>query len=643
VPVRSGRHVFHLLTGTDVSNQSIKKGALPALTLAALGVVYGDIGTSPLYTMKTVFSPEYGLVLNQANVLGVVSLILWGLTLVVTLKYVSLIMRADNHGEGGIIALLALALSSVEGRPRLYRILMIVGLVGTALFFGDGIITPAISVLGAIEGLEVATPALAHFVVPISVVIITGLYLLQRKGTQKIGRWFGPVMVVWFAALAVMGVVGIVKAPVILQAINPLHAIHFMADNGWLAFVALGAIVLAFTGAEALYADLGHFGKSPIRLAWTAIVFPALALNYLGQGALLLATPAAVGSPFYHQLGAWSVYPLMVLATVAAVIASQATISGTYSMVREAIALGLLPRMRIVHTSDLTIGQIYVPVVNYLQFVAVVLAVIGFGSSDSLASAYGIAVTMTMLATTILTFFVIRFRWNIPPLLCWGATAFFAVIDIALLSANTLKIFSGGWFPLMVGIAMLVLMTTWKRGRQLLRSSLRSDAIPLESFLRALFMEPPTRVPGVAVFLRGEDDGVPHAMLHNLAHNKVLHAQNIFVTVLNADVPVITPSERVTVQALGNQCFQVHVRYGFKEARDIPAALEACKEYGLMGEAMETSYFISRQTVIPTIGTGMALWREQLFAFLSRTARSAADYYEIPSNRVIELGTQVEI
>jgi KUP system potassium uptake protein len=630
-------------SGTDVSVQLTKKGSLSALTLAALGVVYGDIGTSPLYTMKTVFSPEYGLALNTANVLGVVSLILWGLTLVVTLKYITLIMRADNHGEGGIIALLALALSSVEGSPRLSRALMIVGLIGTALFFGDGIITPAISVLGAVEGLEVAAPGLAHFVVPISVAIVTGLYLVQRKGTQKIGRWFGPVMVIWFLALAAMGLVGIVKAPVVLQALNPMYAFRFMVGNGWLAFVALGAIVLAFTGAEALYADLGHFGKAPIRLAWSVIVFPALALNYLGQGALLLADPATVQNPFYHQLGAWSIYPLMVLATIAAVIASQATISGTFSMVREAIALGLLPRMRIVHTSDLTIGQIYVPVANALQFVAVVLAVIGFGSSDSLASAYGIAVTMTMLATTILTFFVIRYQWDIPPLLCWSATAFFAAIDAALLSANALKIFSGGWFPLMVGIAMLLLMTTWKGGRQLLRNSLRGGAIPLEDFLRSLFLDPPTRVPGVAVFLRGEDDGVPHAMLHNLVHNKVLHAQNIFVTVLNADVPEIPASQRLTVQELGNQCFQVHVRYGFKEARDIPAALDVCKEHGLHCEAMETSYFISRQTVIPSVGAGMALWREKLFAIMSRTARSAADYYEIPSNRVIELGTQVEI
>jgi KUP system potassium uptake protein len=626
-----------------VSNTTTTKNTLSALTLAAIGVVYGDIGTSPLYTMKTVFSPEYGLALNQANLLGVVSMILWGLTLVVTLKYVVLIMRADNHGEGGIMALLALALSSVEGRPRLYRPLLLIGLVGSAMFFGDGVITPAISVLGAIEGLEVGAPKLAHYVVPISVVIVIGLYMVQSMGTQKIGRWFGPIVMIWFAALAAMGIVNILKAPVILEAINPVHAVEFMVRHGWVAFVALGAIVLAFTGAEALYADMGHFGKKPIRIAWSTIVFPALAVNYLGQGALLLTDPAAVQNPFYHQLGTWSVYPLMVLATMAAVIASQATISGTYSMVREAIALGFLPRMRVVHTSDLAIGQIYVPMVNYLQFVAVVLVIIGFGSSDSIASAYGIAVTMTMLATTILTFFVIRYRWNINPVICWSATVFFAAIDAALFSANALKIFSGGWFPLAIGAAMLTLMLTWKDGRSLLLDSLRSGAIQLEEFLHSLFTAPPVRVPGTAVFLRGEGDGVPHAMLHNLSHNKMLHEQNVFLTVRNADVPVISVAERVTVLPLGNLCFQVDVRYGFKEERDIPAALEACREHGVAFEMMETSFFISRQNVIPTVGTGMAYWREQLFAVMSRMARDAADYYEIPANRVIELGTQVEI
>ncbi len=619
------------------------KSALPLSTLAALGVVYGDIGTSPLYTLKTIFSSEYGLTVSQANLIGVESMMLWALTLVVTLKYVILILRADNHGEGGIMALLALALSAVEGRQRLYRPLLIIGLIGTALFFGDGIITPAISVMGAIEGLQVATPTLAHCVVPISVVIVTGLYFLQSKGSHRIGRWFGPVMLVWFIALAVMGLVNIVKAPVILEAVNPLHAIEFMVRHGWIAFVALGAIVLTLTGAEALYADLGHFGKTPIRMAWSTIVFPSLALNYLGQGALILSDPTTVQNPFFHQLGAWSAYPLLILATMAAIIASQATISGTFSMVREAISLGFLPRMRVVHTSAAAIGQIYVPVANYLQLIAVVFAIVGFGSSDSIASAYGIAVTTTMLATTILTFFVIRYSWKLDWWICWSATVFFATIDFMLLSSNTLKIAHGGWFPLAIGIVMFVLMATWKHGRKLVLDNLKSNAIPLDEFLQSLFIVPPVRVPGTAVFLRGEGDGVPHAMLHNLSHNKVLHEQVFFLTILNADIPTIEPDKKIQIVSLGHQCFQIHVHYGFKEARDLPAILDACKKHGLVFEMMETSFFISRQTVIPTIGAGMALWREQLFAVMSRMARDAADYYEIPANRVIELGTQVEI
>ncbi len=619
------------------------KASLSALTLAAIGIVYGDIGTSPLYTMKTVFSPEYGLALDPANLLGVVSLIVWGLTLVVTLKYVTLILRADNHGEGGIMALLALALTSVESRPHLARPLLLIGLLGAALFFGDGVITPAISVLGAIEGLKVAAPSLTAYVVPISVAVLTALYMLQKKGSSSIGQWFGPIMVFWFIALAVMGAINIAAMPQILAALNPLHALHFMLQHGWVAFVALGAIVLAFTGAEALYADLGHFGKTPIRVAWCLIVFPALAINYLGQGALLLADPTAVDNPFYHQLGAWSIYPLMVLATVAAVIASQATISGTFSMVREAISLGFLPRMQVVHTSALAIGQIYVPTANYLQLVAVVLAVAGFGSSDNLASAYGIAVTTTMLTTTILTFFVIRFSWKINPWICWGATAFFAAIDIAFLSSNTLKIVSGGWFPLALGIMMFSLMTTWKSGRDLLFESLQTGAIPLEDFLQSLFIAPPLRVPGTAIYLRGESDGVPHAMLHNLSHNKVLHERIVFLTVLNADIPTVHVSDRITLVPLGQQCFQVNIRYGFKDVRDIPAALLTCSAHGIAFEMMETSFFISRQTVVPTVRKGMAMWREQLFAAMSRMARDAADYYEIPANRVIELGTQIEI
>jgi KUP system potassium uptake protein len=619
------------------------KSALSALTIAALGIVYGDIGTSPLYTMKTIFSTDYGLELNAANLLGVISLIVWGLTIVVTVKYVTLILRADNQGEGGIMALLSLALSSIGRGSRWYVPLMVTGLFGAALFFGDGVITPAISVLSAIEGLDIATPAFHPYVVPLTCAVLFILYMVQRHGSSGIGRWFGPIMFLWFAMLAFAGVVNIAQRPEVLAALNPWYAISFMLRNRGIGFVALGAIVLAFTGAEALYADLGHFGRKPIRIAWCFIVFPALAANYLGQGAILLNDPSAVSNPFFHQLGAWSIYPLVILSTVATVIASQATISGTYSMTREAIALGFMPRMLVIHTSAREYGQIYIPLVNWLQFFAVMGAVIGFGSSDALASAYGIAVTATMVTTTMLTFFVIRYGWKLNPLLCWFATMFFVSIDLMFFASNALKIVSGGWFPLVLGCIAFLIMLTWKQGRNLITASLQSQAIPLEEFLQSLFAEPPTRVPGTAVFLRSESDGVPHAMLHNLVHNKVIHEQIVFLTVLNVDIPVIPDAERLEIQPLGHECFQVNVSYGFKETRDIPKVLELCRAKGIDSEALSTSFFISRQTVVPTIGKGMAMWRERLFAAMSRNARGAADYYHIPTNRVIELGTQVEI
>jgi KUP system potassium uptake protein len=608
-----------------------------------MGIVYGDIGTSPLYTMKEIFSAEHGLTLSQANLLGVVSLIIWGLTIVVSLKYVTLIMRASNQGEGGIMALLALALSPFSANARWYYPLTLVGLTGAALFFGDGIITPAISVLSAIEGLEVATPAFKAYVVPITVCVLVGLYAVQNKGTGGIGKWFGPIVLVWFAALAAMGAINIAQTPAILAALNPIHAFDFLVRNGWIAFVALGAIVLAFTGAEALYADMGHFGPKPIRIAWSFIVFPALALNYLGQGALLLSNPAAVSNPFYQQLGPWSIYPLVILATIATVIASQATISGTFSIVQQAISLGFLPRMRVLYTSDREMGQIYIPLVNWLQLIAVILAVIGFGSSSNLASAYGIAVTATMLATTFLTFFVIRYKWKYNLFLCLAVTGFFVFIDAALLSSNLLKIASGGWFPLLLGAVMLTVMLTWRTGRRLVLENLQRHSIPLEDFLRSLFANPLTRVEGTAVFFRAEGDGVPHALLHNLSHNKVLHQRTVFLTVMNADIPHVAPAERVSVHDLGHQCYQVNMHFGFQEKRDIPEALQLCANHGLQFEMMETSFFIARQTVIPTTGGGMAMWREASYVAMARNARDAADYFRIPSNRVIELGTQIEI
>ncbi|GAA4017578.1 potassium transporter Kup [Actimicrobium antarcticum] len=617
---------------------------IAGLTLAAIGVVYGDIGTSPLYALKEVFSGSHGVPLNTANLFGIVSLIVWGLIIIVSLKYVTLILRADNNGEGGIMALLALALSSVTQKSGWYRPLTIIGLLGAALFYGDSVITPAISVLSAIEGLELATPAFSPYVVPLTVMVLVGLYTVQFKGSAGIGKWFGVVMLVWFGTLATMGIVNIVQMPQILAALNPYYALVFLAGNPWMAFIALGAIVLAFTGAEALYADMGHFGRRPIRLAWSLIVFPALALNYLGQGGLLLANPAAVTNPFYNQLGAWSIYPLVILSTLATVIASQATISGTFSMTQQAISLGFLPRMRVVHTSEREIGQIYIPTANWVQLVVVILAVVGFGSSTNLAAAYGIAVTATMTTTTILTFFVVRYAWRYNIWLCLLATGFFFVIDAAFLSANFLKIAHGGWFPLVLGSVMFTIMMTWKRGRQMVFDNLKKHAIPLDQFLSSLFLSPPIRVPGTAIFLRGEGDGVPHAMLHNLAHNKVLHEQVLFLTIRNRQIPRVPEAERVTIQSLGNDCFQIYVDYGFKDERDIPAALEVCRKSGLTLEMMETSFFISRQTVIPTVNNGgMALWRERLFAMMSRNARDAADYFRIPSNRVIELGTQVEI
>ncbi len=626
-----------------LASRQTNHSGIAALTIAAIGIVYGDIGTSPLYTMKTVFGPEHGLALTPDNLLGVVSLIFWGLTVVVSLKYVTLILRADNRGEGGIMALMALALSALPKVSRWHYPLMLVGVFGAALFYGDSIITPAISVLSAIEGLEVATPAMKPYVVLITVLVLVALYAFQSRGTAGIGKWFGPVMIVWFASLAVMGILNIIKAPEILAALNPWHAISFMLRNRIIAFIALGAIVLAFTGAEALYADMGHFGAKPIRIAWSLVVFPALALNYLGQGGLLLSNPAAISNPFYQQLGAWSVYPLVVLSTIATVIASQATISGTFSMTKQAISLGLLPRMKTIFTSDVHIGQIYIPVVNGLQLAAVVIAVIEFGSSDELAAAYGIAVTGTMLLTTVLAFFVIRYHWKFPLVVCLAVTGVFGVIDFTLFSSNTLKIMQGGWFPLMLGIILFTIMVTWRTGRRLVAENLHKHAIPLDGFLESLFLVPPVRVPGTAIFLRGESDGVPHAMLHNLKHNRVLHERVIFLTIFMRDVPWVPVAERIQIQDFGNQCFQIRINYGFKDEPDIPLVLEMCRPLGLDFDMLSTSFFISRQTIISTPGAGMSTWREHLFVTLSRNARGAADYYQIPANQVIELGTQVEI
>ncbi len=619
------------------------KTRLSALTLAALGVVYGDIGTSPLYAMKEVFAPQHGIAPTPANVLGAVSLIIWCLVVVVSLKYVALILRADNRGEGGIMALMALALASVTARSRWYFPLMVVGLAGTALFFGDGVITPAITILSAIEGLQVATPALVPYVAPAACAVVIGLYAVQRRGAAGLGRWFGMFMLAWFGALAGMGVANIAQLPGVLAAFDPRHGVAFFVHNQWLGFAALGAIFLALTGAEALYADLGHFGKRPVRLAWYGAVFPALVLNYLGQASVLLRNPAAVDNPFYYQLGPWSIVPLVALSTVAAVIAAQATISATFSVVQSAISLGFLPRMEVRYTSEREIGQVYIPLANWLQLAIVLLAVAGFGSSDNLAAAYGIAVTITMLATTVLTFFVIRHQWRYNLLLCWAATGFFLAIDLAFFAANSLKIAHGGWFPLVMGAVMMTVMLVWRTGRKAVFDNLQQHAIPLGAFLDSLFVSPPLRVPGTAVYFRAEGDGVPHALLHNLLHNKVLHEQTIFLTMINRDIPYVPPESRIDLSDLGHQCLQLNIHYGFKDDRDIIGALELASRHGLDWQLMETSFFIARQTVIPAAGGRMPLAGDILFAAMSRNARDAAEYYKVPANRVIELGTQVEI
>lgn len=621
----------------------MKKESLGLMSLAALGVVYGDIGTSPLYVMKTVFAPVHGLVVSASNIIGVVSLIFWAIMIVVTIKYITLILRADNHGEGGIMALLSLASSSIADRPQLHTGLFMIGAFGAALFYGDGVITPAISVLSAVEGLEVATPLLQPYVLPITISVLIALFLIQQRGTGGIGTLFGPVMLLWFATLACIGAVNIAAAPEILHAFDPRFAVHFCRDNGLLAFIAFGAVVLALTGGEALYADMGHFGIKPIRFTWYGFVLPALVLNYLGQGALLLTDATAISNPFFLLFPAWALYPVVALATAATVIASQAVISGVFSVTRQAIQLGFLPRMQIQHTSDQKIGQIYIPFVNWILLAAVVLAVAGFGSSASLASAYGVAVTATMVIETLLTFFVLRFAWNYPLLAAIATTSFFLAIDATFFAATLLKIFQGGWFPLLIGALIFFIMTTWHNGRSRLLEHLHSDDIPLEPFLESLLAQPPVRVAGTAVFLTSSTNGVPHALLHNLAHNQVLHECVVFLKVSYHEIPNVPESQRITLKPLTGNCYQITAHYGYKDEPDLPAALKMCEQPGLEFEPLKTSYFISRETIVPSPRGSMAQWRERVFAAMARNAGSAAEYFNLPANRVLELGTRIEI
>ena len=622
----------------------VRKSSTAALALLALGVVFGDIGTSPLYAVKETFSPEHGIPLTVANILGGLSTIFWALMIVVSLKYVTLIMRADNKGEGGIMALLALASTAVRNSPRTHSVILLLGVIGAALFYGDAVLTPAISVLSAVEGLEVGTATFKPYVIPIAVIVLVTLFAFQRQGTAVVGALFGPICVLWFLSLGAVGIYNIVQNPAVLWALNPAHAIGFVTGHGFASFVVLGAVLLAFTGAEALYADMGHFGKRAVRLAWFGLVLPALVLNYFGQGALLIVNPQAIANPFYHAYPAWALYPMIALATAATVIASQAVISGAYSVTRQAVQLGYLPRMNILHTSVRQIGQIYIPSINWILLISVLAAVIGFGSSSNLASAYGVAVAGTMLIDTILTFYVIRYSWGIPVIVAAISTGFFILVDMAFFSASLLKVFDGGWFPLVVGTAIFVLMVTWRRGRELLLSRLRESSVPLEAFLSSLMRNPPTRVHGTAVFMTSTPGSVPHALLHNLAHNKVLHERVVFLTVLIKDVPWVPSKERVHIQDLGNNCFQVAIHFGFKDRPDVMLALEQCREYELEFQPLQTSFFLSRETVIPSIRVeGMALWRERLFATLARNGGSPVEYFNLPANRVIEVGTQIEI
>ncbi len=618
------------------------KSSLAALTVGAVGVVYGDIGTSVLYAMKEVFGSGH-VPFTHDNVFGILSIFFWTLTTIVSIKYVLLVLRADNAGEGGLIAMLALASQSVKDKPELRKVLLLVGIFGTCLFYGDGVITPAISVLSAVEGLEVVSHGLKSYVVPITLVVLFLLFFVQKRGTSGIGKFFGPITLVWFVVLAVLGISHIVTNPVILWAMSPHHALRFMFGNPGTTFIILGAVVLCVTGAEALYADLGHFGKKPIRLAWFSVVMPALTLNYFGQGALLLKNPEAVKNPFYLMAPDWALVPLVILATMATVIASQALISGAFSVTKQAVQLGYLPRLQMRHTSVRDTGQIYMPFVNWGLFVAIVLAVVMFKSSSNLAAAYGVAVTTDMLITTILTFFVIRYGWKYPLWLCIAATGIFFVVDFAFWASNLLKLFAGGWFPLAIGGVVFLLMTTWKQGRHLLSEKLKSDAIDLPSFLEAVFVSPPVRVSGTAVFLTTETGSVPNAMLHNLKHNKVLHEHNLFVTVRHHEVPWIGLDKRVEIEALGHHCWQVVIHYGFKNDPDVPRALEQIRARGCEIETMTTSYFLSRDTVVPTIGSGMSQWREKLFAQMHHNASGAADFLNLPSGSVVELGSKIEI
>lgn len=614
---------------------------LPVLALTALGVVYGDIGTSPLYALKEVFAGAHHAVpITHDHILGVLSLILWSLILVVSVKYVSFIMRADNKGEGGVMALMALVLRGVHGKPYA-PMLMLAGLFGAALFYGDGAITPAISVLSAMEGLEIGTTAFKPYIVPLTLGVLAVLFSFQKYGTAKIGVFFGPIVAVWFLTLAALGIAGIARNPDVLAALSPTYAFAFFQHEPMMAFLGLGAVFLTLTGAEALYADMGHFGRKPVQLAWFGLVLPALVLNYFGQGALLLDEPAAIDNPFYRLAPDWALYPMVALATMATVIASQAVISGVYSITHQAMQLGYVPRVVVQHTSHSEAGQIYLPGVNWLLFLAVVALVVGFGSSTRLAAAYGIAVCGTMIITTMLAYIVMRhvWRWSLPAagLVC-GA---FLIVDLAFFGANLSKIADGGWFPLALGAGLFLLMTTWKRGKQILQARLEADAMPLGLFIDSIGNGAVAIVPGTAIFLTSQPATVPHALLHSLKHYKSLHERMVILTVNTLDVPYVAPEQRVQVERINEQFYRLGVSYGFMDEPDLPAVLPLCAEQGLSLELMQTTFFMGRETLLPQRSSSMAYWREQLFVAMFRNASNAAAHFRLPPNRVVELGAQV--
>jgi KUP system potassium uptake protein len=621
---------------------------LAVLTITALGVVYGDIGTSPLYALRECFKPEYGISATPANVYGVLSLIVWSLTLVVSVKYITYVMRADNHGEGGILAMLALIIGKDTVHKKRRAVLVALGLVGAALLYGDGVITPAISVLGAMEGLDIVSQSFSHLVVPATLVVLVGLFLFQRLGTAKVGGTFGPIMVVWFLVIAALGATEVLRTPGVLLAVNPAYAVRFFQERGSAAFVLLGAVVLAVTGAEALYADMGHFGKKPIRLAWFWLVFPCLLLNYFGQGALVLRDPAAAANPFYLLAPRPLLYPLIALATVAAVIASQALISGAFSLTQQCVQLGYSPRVTIVHTSAREAGQIYIPEVNGALMVSCLLVVIGFGSSSALGAAYGIAVTGTMAITTVLFVVVAASRWNWPRWRAVSLAAAFLTIDLAFLGSNALKIGHGGWVPLVVALTLFTLMTTWKRGRQILREHLTEISMPLDTFLTSITDSSIPRVPGTAVFMTSDAGGAPVVLLHHLKHNKVLHEKVILLSVQTTGIPEVKNTDRLTMERLDHGFVRVAVRYGFMESPDVKEVMELLRRQGVRSRPLDTSYYLGREQLIPMHkawkrgGLSMNIWRKRLFAVMARNGRSAAEFFQLPPNRVIELGTQIE-